>query len=288
MTTPQHGPYELVDNVAYGSHEQALAWLARHYTGPLSVATGYVGLEGLDALARIAADRSEDGRLLIGAAPASEDLTGPVSETVADRFQQSVSSLRRQRDFSAFPAARRVVLERVTSFLESDDVAVRRYVRRFLHGKAYVIGEMNDAGSPTGPGVALVSSANLTQGGLVTNLELGMVHYQPNVVGMALGWYQRLWDEAQDFREELLELLRPPSLESDPQTVFLRALLELYEDDLDGDMPLPELHTLTAFQRDGLARAKRILDRYGGVLYADGGGHGQDGDWRSVHPGAHP
>ena len=269
------GPYELVDNVDYGSHYQALAWLAEHYDGPLSVATGYVGLEGLDALARIAADRSDGGRLLIGAAPSSETLLGPVGETVIDRFEQSVSALRRERDFSAFPAARRAVLERVTSFIESDDVVVRRYVRRFLHGKAYIIGELSDSGSPVGPGAALVSSANLTRGGLVANLELGMVHYQPNVVGMALGWYERLWQDAQDFREELLELLRPPSLESDPQTVFLRALLELYGDDLHEDLPLPELHTLTAFQRDGLTRAKRILDRYSGVLYADGVGMGK-------------
>ena len=270
------GPYELVDNVDYGSHKQALAWLAEHYVGPLNVATGYVGLEGLDALAKVAADRNGGGRLLIGAAPLSEDLVGPVGETVADRLEQSVAALRRQRDFSAFPAARRTVLERVTQFFESDDVAVRRYVRRFLHGKAYIIGELNDSGSPVGPGAALVSSANLTRGGLVANLELGMVHYQPNVVGMALGWYERLWQDAQDFREELLELLRPPSLESDPQTVFLRALLELYGDDLEDDAPLPDQYTLTAFQHDGLIRAKRILDRYGGVLYADGGGHGQD------------
>ena len=269
------GSFELVDNVDYGSHQQALAWLAEHYAGPLSVATGYVGLEGLDALARVAHGRSEGGRLLIGAAPSSEALVGPIGETVADRFAQSVSALRRQRDFSAFPAARRAVLERVTSFLGSDDVEVRRYVRRFLHGKAYIIGELSDSGSPVDPGAALVSSANLTQGGLVANLELGMVHYQPNVVGMALGWYERLWQDAQDFQEELLELLRPPSLESDPQTVFLRALLELYGDDLDEDPPLPELHTLTAFQRDGLLRAKRILDRYSGVLYADGVGMGK-------------
>ena len=186
-----------------------------------------------------------------------------------------MSALRRERDFSAFPAARRAVLERVTRLFESDSVAVRRYIRRFLHGKAYVIGELNDAGSPIGAGAALVSSANLTQGGLTANLELGMVHYQPNVVGMALGWYQRLWNDAQDFREELLELLRPPSLESDPQTVFLRALLELYEGELDDDVPVSDLNALTAFQRDGLARAKRILDRYGGVLYADGVGMGK-------------
>ena len=268
-----YGPFELVDNVDYGNHQQALAWLAEHYGGPMNVATGYVGLEGLDALAQIAAEREQPTRLLIGAAP--EALAGPTGETVADRFEQSVSALRRERDFSAFPAARRAVLERVTRFFESDSVAVRRYIRRFLHGKAYVIGELNDAGSPIGAGAALVSSANLTQGGLTANLELGMVHYQPNVVGMALGWHQRLWNDAQDFREELLELLRPPSLESDPQTVFLRALLELYEGELDDDVSLSDLHALTAFQRDGLARAKRILDRYGGVLYADGVGMGK-------------
>ncbi len=269
-----HGPFELVDNVDYGSHQQALAWLAEHYGGPVNVATGYVGLEGLDALAQIAAEREQPTRLLIGAAP--EALAGSTGETVADRFKQSVSALRSERDFSAFPAARRAVLERVTRFFESDSVAVRRYIRRFLHGKTYVIGELNDAGLPIGAGAALVSSANLTQGGLTANLELGMVHYQPNVVGMALGWHQRLWNDAQDFREELLELLRPPSLEGDPQTVFLRALLELYEGELEGDGPaLPDLHPLTAFQRDGLARAKRILDRYGGVLYADGVGMGK-------------
>ncbi|MDE2767019.1 MAG: helicase-related protein [Acidobacteriota bacterium] len=268
------GPYELLDNVEYGSHQEALAWLTQHYAGPLHVATGYVGLEGLDALADVAAERDHPARLLIGAAP--EGLTGPPGTTVADRFEQSVSALRRERDFSAFPAARRAVLERVTGFFQSDQVAVRRYVRRFLHGKAYVIGELGDGGDwPSGPGAALVSSANLTRGGLVANLELGMVHYQPNVVGMALDWYQRLWDDAQDFREELLELLRPPSLESDPQTVFLRALLELYGADLDDDVPLPDVHALTPFQRDGLARAKRILDSYGGVLYADGVGMGK-------------
>ena len=201
------GLYELVDNLDYGNHQQALVWLAEHYTGPLNVATGYVGLEGLDALAKVAADRSAGGRLLIGAVPSSEDLVGPAGETVANRFEQSVSALRRERDFSAFPAARRAVRERVTHFFESNSVAVRRHIRRFLHGKAYVIGELNDAGSPVGPGAALVSSANLTQGGLVANLELGMVHYQPNVVGMALGWYERLWQDAQDFRVESQEVV---------------------------------------------------------------------------------
>ena len=59
-----HGPYELVDNVDYGNHQQALAWLAEHYAGPVNVATGYIGLEGLDALAQLAAERPQSTRLL--------------------------------------------------------------------------------------------------------------------------------------------------------------------------------------------------------------------------------
>ena len=270
-------PFELVDNVDYGSHEQALEWLTHHYAGPLNIATGYVGLEGLNALAKLAADRPLHLRLLIGAAPESEALTGSASETVGGRFETSVAALRRQRDFAAFPAARRAVLERVSGFIASSSVEVRRYMRHFLHGKAYVIGELSDAGSPARPGAALVSSANLTRGGLTANLELGIVHYQPNVVEMALEWYRRLWVQSQDYRQELLDLLRPPALVSDPQTVFLRALLELYEGDFDPDdrSPLEQHQTLTAFQRDGFARARRILDRYGGVLYADGVGMGK-------------
>ena len=267
------GPYELVDNADYGTHEQALSWLVEHYTGTLHVATGYISLDGLDSLAKLGRDREYPSRLLVGTVP--ETLAGSPRETVTNRFQNSVAALRRERDFSAFPAARRAVLERLTQFFESDQVGVRRYTSHFLHGKAYAIGELNDSGSLAEPGAALVSSANLTQGGLSANLELGMVHYQPNVVGMALQWHQRLWDGAEDFREGLLDLLRPPLLESDPQTIFLRALLELYEGDLDDAPPVPELHDLTAFQRDGFARAKRILDKHGGVLFADGVGMGK-------------
>ena len=273
MISGPMGPYELVDNVDYGNHEQALSWLAEHYSAPLRVATGYVSLEGLDSLAKLGNEREHSSRLLIGTAP--ETLVGSPQETVANRLQQSVSALRRERDFSAFPAARRTVLERLTEFFESEQVDVRRYTRRFLHGKAYAFGHLNDSGSLSGPGAALVSSANLTQGGLAGNLELGMVHYQPNVVGMALQWHQHLWEDAEEFNERLLDLLRPPLLDSDPQEVFLRALLELYEGELDDLPPTPELHTLTAFQRDGYARARRILDEYGGVLFADGVGMGK-------------
>lgn len=97
---------------------------------------------------------------------------------------------------------------------------------------------MNEHGGLSSQGSALVSSANLTSAGLYTNLELGLVQYQPNVVLMALNWFDGLWKEARDYNAELLDLLLPPLPETDPQTVFLRALLELYGDDLP-EKPTP-------------------------------------------------
>ena len=265
--------FELVDNINYGNHHEALKWLRDHFTGSLSVATGYVGLDGLDKLSGLAENRSHYTRLLIGTTP--EAFHSSKENTVLDCFEQSILSLRRERDFFAFPIDRRNIIDRITRFVESENVTVRRYVKRFLHGKAYIIGDLNNKKKSQKPSAALVSSANLTQGGLVKNLELGMIQYQPNIVGMALKWYERLWDDAIDYRDELLELLKPPLLDSDPMTIFLRALLEIYGHELDDNTSPEEQQTLTAFQLDGFIRAKRILDRYDGVLYADGVGMGK-------------
>ena len=264
------GPFELVDNGSLGTHREALEYISAYYAGPLQVATAYITLEGLDTLAELSTTHAISGRLLIGTAPEAGDLTGSAGESVSDLFQRSIDALRRERDFSAFPADRRAVLERVTAFIGSQDTHARRYTRKFLHGKAYIAGELDSAQ----PGAAMVSSANLTYGGLVSNLELGMAHYQPNVVEKARRWYADLWNDADDFKDELLELLLPPVLESDPQTVFLRALLELYGDEFQ-DQPAHLVDNLTRFQREGYERARRILERYGGVLYADGVGMGK-------------
>ena len=239
--------------------------------GRASIATGFINLDGLDALAATAQAASVPTRLMIGASPSPNELVGKPDKRIIDRFDESVKNLRGERNFEAFPKARRDKLERVANFIKSDDVEVRRYVARFLHGKAYIFSE-HDGPSPTG--AALVSSANLTGAGLTSNLELGMVQYQPNVVGMTLEWYRDLWEDAEDFKDDLLDLLEPDIPEADPHTVFLRALYEYFGDDFEDERSADD-NSLTNFQRDGYLRARRILDNYDGVLYADGVGMGK-------------
>lgn len=270
---------EVVDNLNR-SHRDALEWLAANYQAPLSVATGYVNLEGLVALAQAAERREQATRLLLGATPSEGELPGSPGETARDRFRQSVDALRRERDWNAFPSDRATKLELVYDFLSSVRTEVRHYTRRFLHGKTYLLGQL-DGGQPSGQGAALVTSANLTGAGLggnaqLANLELGMAHYQPSAVTAALGWYGDLWEQAQDYKRELRELLLPPIAEYDPQTIFRRILMELFDlSELGTGAPLPKENRLADFQEDGYQRAQAILNQYHGVLYADGVGMGK-------------
>jgi len=276
------GPYELVDNNEYGSHKDALDWLSKTYAGPFSVATGFVGLGGINELARLLESSPRALRLLLGAAPPPGLMAGEreleSEPQVRDQFEESLRSLRRERDFQSFPPLRRAMLERVAALLGLESTHVKRYTQRFLHGKAYLIGELAENSQLKGQGTALVSSANLTAAGLTSNLELGLVQYQPNIVRMALDWFNGLWEDATEFKADLLDLLIPPLPETDPQTVFLRALLELYGEELPEE-PTPTTSRpgsgLSTFQRDGYERARRILERYHGVLYADGVGTGK-------------
>ncbi len=261
----------LLDNeaAAGGRHDEALAFLVSDIDPkhPLAVATGYVNLGGLDHLARIADGRPT--RLMIGAQPApglGAD-HGPLPV-----FEQHLAVLSAERDLSRFPPSRAAkALMAVEAWLDRPEVSVRRYTERFLHGKAYLFG------SASAGRVALVTSANLTRAGLSANLELGLVNHDPLLAGRAVEWFDRLWEKAAPYEDDLRALLFPDPGLIDPRTVYLRALLELQPPEID-DPDRPSRPTgleLASFQRDGYERARAIVRRHGGVVYADGVGTGK-------------
>ena len=260
---------DLLDNLSGSTrHADALTYLLNDISNDygLSVATGFVNLGGLGHLA-VAVDDDRRVRLLIGAAPAPA-LGAQFPDSL---FESTLAGLRHDRDLSRFPPSRAAAqLSALDTWLDRDEVEVRRYTKRFLHGKAYLFGDAADSRA------ALVTSANLTGPGLFSNSELGLVDYSPQVGSRAIAWFDSLWDEAVDFKLELRELLFPEVGLVSPRTVYLRALLELLGDDIDKpEGPPPGAIELAAFQRDGFNRALRILERHHGVIYADGVGTGK-------------
>lgn len=174
-------PY-LLDNLNEGSlHADALSYLLNDlaaYHG-LSIATGYVNLGGLHHVATAVADE-RTVRLLLGVAPAP----GLGIQVPVSRFELALQGLRTDRDLARFPPSRAAAkLLDINAWLDRPEVEVRRYTDRFLHGKAYLFGSQHDARA------ALVTSANLTSAGLFSNLELGLVQYDPPVAQQAVAWF---------------------------------------------------------------------------------------------------
>ncbi len=94
-------------------------------------------------------------------------------------------------------------------------------------------------------------------------------------------WYERQWDQARDFKQELIDLLDASKFggkEYRPYDVYLKALFEYFRADLDAAGGAPaDLYALdlAEFQADAVARARRILAKYDGVMICDSVGLGK-------------
>ncbi len=93
-------------------------------------------------------------------------------------------------------------------------------------------------------------------------------------------WYERQWDDARDFKADLIALLDASKFgrtEYTPYQVYMKALYEYFKGDLEGEAPAPTRSAidLAEFQEDAVKKARRILARYDGVMVADSVGLGK-------------
>jgi superfamily II DNA or RNA helicase len=271
---------EFIDNRDGNTLAEALrghlAFLNASFNSPIhvSIATGYFNPEGF---ARIADQLEEAGpvRLLLGAEPVPPPARPirKLGEPRGDRFETkrmrdalelNERGLRHDRDLLPFTQGVDRAVRRLLGFLESGKIEVRRYEKKFLHGKAFVFSHSQGV---------IAGSSNFTAAGLATNLELNLGHYQPHVVTAVGKWFDSLWEEAVPY--DLGAIYEARYEEYAPYLLYLRVLWERYGHELEEEVKETGRIQLTRFQTDGLSRARRILARYNGVLVADSVGLGK-------------
>ena len=154
------------------------------------------------------------------------------------------------------------------ALLERTNVQVRLGPSRFNHSKCYILGDSS----------AFIGSSNLTAGGMLGNYELNAGLYQPRMVADTRQWFNRMWAEATDAKDDLLRVLRqskfgvPPS----PHDVYMKMLFEKYRNILrHDDRPRHGGARLAAFQLDAVDTAAHILGDHGGAIIADSTGLGK-------------
>lgn len=253
-----------------------LRWLreTRRDTVELSVATGYFNPQGFALLAK-ELEHLPRVRLLIGAEPLpppyqQERRPGAPRgeryqrEQLAMALETEKAGLERDRDSMPFAPETDRTVALLLEHLAAGRLEVRRWEQGFLHGKAYVF-EVEEG--------TLVGSSNFTAAGLTSNLELNLGRYDPTPVRKVREWFDRLWEQAVPF--DLAAIYQARYAPFDPYLIFLRVLWERYGHELEAEAGAAARIRLTTFQNDGIFRAQRIADKYGGVLIADGVGLGK-------------
>ena len=253
------------------------------------VAVGYFFMSGFGQVADELA-RLNKTRILMGRAdqPTLEAVAAGLQQADAVRAQLETDQTipRRQRQALANEAATGVAqgvaampqtdasqdaVEKLRQLVVSGLMEVRAYPKGFLHAKAYLCWYDNHAE----PGAAIVGSSNFTLAGFTGNTELNVRVTGDDDMAVLKDWFENLWADSVDISAQVAQSLTQSWAVKHytPYAVYLKALYELYGEDLGSDDPLPlepvrEVE-LANFQLDAVRRGLDMIRSYGGCYIAD-------------------
>lgn len=206
-------------------------------------------------------------RLLLGKAPEirSETTLGDVlSKMIREEIEGFDLSQEKDR-----------LVKELIAFLGKENVEVRLYEKEFLHGKAYIFDEL-----------VVVGSSNFTPSGLTHNTELNSVSLESEARYVREQWFEKFWDGAVNFKENLIKLLdasRFGTREYTPYEVYIKSLYELQKEDILDDEETRKKEefrpssrvNLAEFQDDAVKRVFSRLKKYRACMVADSVGLGK-------------
>ncbi len=193
---------------------------------------------------------------------------GHIQTETAENISESVALMEQTDESEA-------LIKTLVDMIAEQRLLARVYTKGRLHAKAYIFDYNGDGRYEKG--IAVVGSSNLTLSGVSHNTELNVV-VQGNANHAELcRWFDELWDEAEDFDESLMELMKsswaiaPVS----PYDIYMKTLYELVKDRLKGGDEADILwddkitRQLADFQKVAVRQAVQTIRDYGGVFVSD-------------------
>ena len=258
MTIP-----DIIDN---STSEKKLVYVLNEVITPgvsVFIASGYFNLGGF----KLIKERlivAKEVKILLGRALSPHDIRSP---------ELFIEELRQEAEESMDSSEAKSTIQDFLKWLEKTDVQIKIYKKHFYHGKFYIIDGIPVIGS-----IAISGSSNFTEAGLTHNTEFNMVQKQQVAVNEVKKKFEELWNESEDYKEELKSLYSDFTTHYTPYEVYLKTLYAYFEDKFAEVSPRDEIpsHILLAdFQRDGYLAALQAIDRYGGVILSDSVGLGK-------------
>ncbi len=235
----------------------------------LDVATGYFEIGSLLALDSFW-NRLDQMRVLMG-----DETTKRTHKELVEALRKiSEASIEREKErddnLSGLAAIRKA--------LEEKRILARVYTRAKFHAKALLV----KMPPPHLSNYGLVGSSNFTEPGLRQNVELNLLITDQLQLQALQSWYEVHWEESEDVKEALLQVIQPHLREYSPFEIYCKALDEYFR--MTGaDHPKDEWEKkhskifpmLSAYQIEGYNEALNMARRWGGALICDGVGLGK-------------
>ena len=159
-------------------------------------------------------------------------------------------------------------------WIRSGKLEIKAYPSQNIHAKVYI---MTFQEGDRDQGRVITGSSNLTQAGLMDNLEFNVELKNPADYQFALDKFNELWKDAVDISEKYIETIETKTwLNQDitPYQLYLKLLYEYFKDELSRSDEvfanyLPENFLKLEYQEQAVLNAKKILEEYGGVFISD-------------------
>lgn len=199
------------------------------------------------------------------------ELADPSHKEAKDVFVQQVASeLENSQDSQT-------VEQGVLKFIEwikNGKLEIKVYPSQNIHAKVYIV-TFKEGDRDTGR--VITGSSNLTQSGLVDNLEFNVELKNSADYHFAKDKFEELWLNAVDISEKYIETINTKTwlnYDITPYELYLKLLYEYFKDELNQADEvfanyMPENFMRLEYQEQAVLNAKKILEEYGGVFVAD-------------------
>jgi len=165
---------------------------------------------------------------------------------------------------------------KLKDWLKSGKLKIRACQDKRTHAKVYIMSYDEEHTSGLQVGSVITGSSNLTEAGLESNVEFNVfLQDQDDYIGIR-NLFDDLWEnhsvELSDFHRELIEKLSPYREDISPFEFYLKFLQEYFKEELEFEerkISAPNNLMDLDYQKDAVARARKILNKYGGVFISD-------------------
>lgn len=227
--------------------------------------------EKIRILVGISTDRKAFDLFTVAKEEVQLELADPSHKEAKDIFVQQVASeLEDSKDSQTVEQG----IVKFIEWIKSGKLEIKVYPSQNIHAKIYIM-TFKEGDRDTGR--VITGSSNLTQSGLVDNLEFNVELKNPVDYEFAKTKFEGLWIDAVDIGEKYIETIETKTwLNHDitPYQLYLKLLYEYFKDELNQSGEIiesyfPENYMKLEYQDQAVLNAKKILEEYGGVFIAD-------------------